>query len=727
MRTHQHVSFLHGLAIVGAVIVAGTVGLLMSIIEDASRDLSSAGKKQEQLERLVDEGLELVKVIDGQAPEVPRSGPLLASVTIERWRQTLERIGRAPTPLQKGMLGASLDSLDRLGPLVGPSRPEAWRDASSGTTLESLRAEAITYLGGLTQANQVAVNVVRRKSAELGRRRQLALLSAAVLGIVFLGAIEHSRYWTMRRLVNPVEELAGATVQALTGGAPLPEFEQCGTQELNTLAEMLASFVETLKRQVRERTAELERHKEQLEHEVFVRRGTEEQLRHAVLHDQLTGLCNRVLLLDRLDRCIERAQRCPDHHYALLFLDIDRFKDINDSLGHAAGDELLVHLARRLEADLRKTDTLSRPECNTVARIGGDEFVILLDGIRQPSDATVVGERLQKLLAEAIVLEGANVSVTASIGIASSELAYRSSADLLRDADIAMYQAKNKGKARQEVFNEQMLAEATGRLQLTNDLRQAIENTEFVLYYQPIVSLHDGRVAGFEALVRWQHPRRGLISPIDFIGHAEETGMIIPIGRWVLQEACRQLRAWRDEFGLDEGLSVSVNVSRYQLADTSLVSEVNQILTSVDVPGSSLNLEVTESAIMSNVDTVTEVLQQLRNIGVRIHIDDFGTGYSSLSCLHRFPLDVLKIDREFLGTMNASREFASVVDTVVVLAHNLNMEVVVEGVETRDQLAQLIAIDSDYGQGYYFSRPLPAQEVVQFLSGPLPWLQREAA
>ncbi|MHC4802114.1 MAG: putative bifunctional diguanylate cyclase/phosphodiesterase [Planctomycetota bacterium] len=489
--------------------------------------------------------------------------------------------------------------------------------------------------------------------------------------------------------------------------------EQGSTEELNTLARVLANFVNTLKARVRDRTAEVEKQKEHLEREVAVRRRAEDQLRHAAFHDKLTGLCNRDLLLDR-------------YHFAVLFLDIDRFKEVNDSLGHFMGDQLLVAIAERLQQCLRGTDSLTRVESNTVARIGGDEFVVLLDGIRDRADATVVAERVQDVLSEPFRLQGHEIFTTASIGIAFNELECEKADHLLRDADTAMYYAKAAGKARHEVFNTKMHDEAMSRLKLHTDLKRAVEANEFHVFYQPIISLRTGRLAGFEVLARWDHPDRGAVDPVDFISHAEDTGLIVELGRWVLDQACWQLRAWKDLGLADDRLTMSVNVSKRQVAEPGFVEDVQQILRDHRMDGSRLALEITESVIMENPDSIAEVLGQLKALKVEIHMDDFGTGYSSLSYLHRFPLDVLKIDRAFVSTMSDDTDYADIIHTVVALAHTLSMQVIVEGVETEQQLARLMLLDCDFAQGYHFSEPLGAMGAAEILEATPKWLKPAA-
>jgi diguanylate cyclase (GGDEF)-like protein len=560
----------------------------------------------------------------------------------------------------------------------------------------------------------------------MSRTRKAIMVAIGMICILYLAVIERVRHWTTRRLVHPVENLANAAIQAMEGERDFRGLDQGSPEELNTLARVLANFVSTLKASVRDQTAEVERHKEHLEREVAVRRRAEDQLRHAAFHDKLTGLCNRDLLLDRLEWCMDRARRNDDYHFAVLFLDIDRFKEVNDSLGHFMGDQLLVAIADRLQQSLRGTISITRVESDTVARIGGDEFVILLDGIKDRADAGVVAERVQEMLCEPFRIRGHEIFTTASIGIAFNELECEKADHLLRDADTAMYHAKAAGKARHEVFNKTMHDEAMSRLKLHTELRRAVEANEFHVFYQPIISLRTGRLAGFEVLARWDHPEHGAVDPADFISHAEDTGLIVKLGRWVLDQACWQLWAWRDLGLADNRLTMSVNVSKRQVAHPGFVEEVQRILRDRRVPGSNIALEITESVIMENPDSITEVLGQLKDLNVEIHMDDFGTGYSSLSYLHRFPLDVLKIDRAFVSTMSYDTDYASIVHTVVTLAHTLGMRVIVEGVETEQQVARLMALNCDYAQGFYFSEPLSAMAAAAILDSRPEWIRPAA-
>jgi diguanylate cyclase (GGDEF)-like protein len=432
---------------------------------------------------------------------------------------------------------------------------------------------------------------------------------------------------------------------------------------------------------------------------------TKEHFRHAAFHDSLTGLPNRAMFIQLLQAEIESSSRRHGHMFAVLFLDLDRFKNINDSLGHTHGDLLLVAFAERLERTLRPIDTL--------ARFGGDEFAILLSGMSDATDAVRVAKRIQDELSQPFVLDKNSAFATASIGIALSSSGYDRPDDILRDADIAMYRAKENGKARYELFDHGMHARAVLRLQLESDLRQAIENKEFCVYYQPIVSLQTGRLAGLEALVRWNHPRRGLVSPADFIPVAEETGLIVPIGQWVLNEACAQVRQWQLDSPSHRSLSLSVNLSARQVAQPDLLDRIKEALTNSKLNPHCLKLEITESVVMDNAEAAALMFKQLRSLGVQLSIDDFGTGYSSLSYLHRFPLNYLKIDRSFVMRLTTDNDNA-IVRTISTLARNLGMEVIAEGIETEEQYQQLKMLGCEYGQGFLFSRPVN-NEVVQHL------------
>lgn len=445
--------------------------------------------------------------------------------------------------------------------------------------------------------------------------------------------------------------------------------------------------------------------------DITPRKRIEEQLLHDALHDALTGLPNRALLMDRLRHTVEVARRNPTYLYAVLFLDLDRFKVINDSLGHMQGDCLLMAIAERLMACIRPGDT--------VARLGGDEFVVLLEDIRDLSSTLVVAERIQTSLAQPIRLATQEVVITSSIGLALGNTSYRLAEDLLRDADTAMYRAKARGRARYEVFNPGMHQQAVALLQLENDIRRGLERQEFYLHYQPIIALRDSRLAGFEALLRWRHPERGEIMPKEFIPVAEETEQITALEHWAMHEACRCMKDWQERFSNARSLTMHVNLSGKHF-DQDLIQELQTTLTETGLSASYLNLEITESMLMENADSAVSLLKQLKELGVGLSIDDFGTGYSSLSYLHRFPIDILKVDRSFVNKLDHDPEQLAIVRTIMTLAWNLGIEVVAEGVETNKQLAQVIALQCDYGQGFHYSEPLGEEAIEAILAGNAP-------
>jgi PAS domain S-box-containing protein len=458
--------------------------------------------------------------------------------------------------------------------------------------------------------------------------------------------------------------------------------------------------------------------------DITERKRAEEMLAHNAFHDELTNLPNRALFLDRLQHTLTLSKRHPNYKFAVLLIDIDEFRLVNDSMGHSAGDELLIQIAQRLLDSVRRADTVSRPRTSgmperpanddTLARLGGDEFSILLDDVRDPVEAVRVAERLQAELAAPFLVDQQEIVISASIGISASTSPHTQAEDLLRDADIAMYRAKRAGKARCEVSDPAMHANAVKRLQLETDLRKAFDQAEFRVYYQPIVWLQTGRIAGFEALTRWQRPE-GILAPMEFIAVAEETGLIIPMNRQLLREACQHLRSWQSEFPSSPPLTMSVNLSSREFAQPDLASEIRKSLEETGVDPGCLQLEIIETIAMGDAEKSGHVLAHLKALGVRLSIDDFGTGYSSLSRLRRIPVDTLKIDRAFISNMDRDPESREIVRIIIMLAHNLGLKAVAEGTETEEQVNLLKQLNCEMAQGYFFSRPADDQAMLKLL------------
>ncbi|KAA3642923.1 MAG: EAL domain-containing protein [Chloroflexi bacterium] len=431
------------------------------------------------------------------------------------------------------------------------------------------------------------------------------------------------------------------------------------------------------------------------------REQIKEQLSYDALHDALTGLPNRTLLLDRLQQAIERRKRNPEYDFAVIFMDLDRFKIVNDSLGHKVGDLLLIEITHRLTNSVRSMDT--------VARMGGDEFVILLEDVDDVQQAQHFAARILEGITAPLHLEDHEIITTGSLGIVVSEARYENPEDYLRDADIAMYHAKEMGKSRYEVFTAELHRQAMTRLTMEASMRKGVEQKEFVVYYQPIISLKDEQIVGFEALLRWQHPRRGFLLPADFLPLAEETGLIVPIGKWVLDEVCRQTAEWNQGLRSDAPLSVNVNLSTKQLIHPNLVDDIQSALAESGLESKYLTVEMMEGALVRDEDLMREVLQKLKDLGISVHMDNFGTGFSWLGNINEYSIDAIKINRGFIASMDIQGNNAGLVRTITNMAQELGVEVYAEGIETSDQKFMLTALGADCGQGYLFGKPQDAE------------------
>ena len=447
--------------------------------------------------------------------------------------------------------------------------------------------------------------------------------------------------------------------------------------------------------------------------DVSERKSNEEQMIHDALHDTLTSIPNRTLLLDRIRQSLVRRKRYPKTSFAIIFIDLDRFRLVNESLGHIHGDELLQLISARLKETI--------PISDTVARLGGDEFSILLQDINSVRDVEVIAKDIQNLFSKPFFLGDREVFASASMGIAHSDNDYKTPEEILRDAELAMYRAKREGKSQSIVFQPQFRQSSLSPIDLDTDLRRALDRDEMELHYQPIISMRDRTISGFEALLRWSHRSRGVISPNEFIPLAEETGLIYDLGQWVLGKACKQIAAWNKSKKKEDQLEISINLSSRQFSDPNLVEGIVENIEKSGFDAEFLKIEITESALMQNAQRSVSMLNQLKDLNIKVCVDDFGTGYSSLSYLHTFPIDTLKIDRSFVHDMSRNFRNMEIIRTIIMLAHNLKLDVIAEGVETREQDAQLSALGCQFAQGFYFSRPINSSDAALLIQQNHQW------
>jgi len=619
---------------------------------------------------------------------------------------------------------AAADALQRLRTGETLRNIETRMRRRDGSMRHSLISASGLLAGGqLIHARWATQDVTERQLAEQALTLFKALVESAddaVIGKTLDGTITSWNPAAARLYGYSAEEVIGkpiallappdrvdelpAMLERLRRGERIERYETTRVRKDGTRVEVSLSVSPILDPQGRPIGAT------SIAYDVTARKQAEQQLVHGALHDALTDLPNRTYFVERVSQSLARVRRDPAYRFAVLFLDFDDFKAVNDSLGHAAGDHLLGEIAGRLRTCVRPGDV--------VARLGGDEFTLLLEEITGLPDAEHAARRIQDSLATPFSLEGREILASASIGVALSDPDHGQVQDLLRDADLAMYHAKQQGRARFQVFDVAMRDSAEARSGMEADLRNALERDEFRLVFQPIVELESGRVHGFEALLRWHHPKRGVILPLDFVPLAEQTGLIIPIGRWVLQEACRHARGWQETFPAAAGLRISVNLSAEQLGHPRIVEEVRTALQTAGLAPPCLSLEISERVLMESVESSTTALGQLRGLNVELHMDDFGTGYSSLSSLPRFPLQGIKVDRSLVHRMGARRTDLEIVRSIVDLAGNLGLGVIAEGVETVTQRARLIAFGCRLGQGQLFAKPLEPAAAGALLAEP---------
>jgi diguanylate cyclase (GGDEF)-like protein len=686
--------------------------------------------------------LELIKELGQEIPFILITGSLGEEAAVECIKAGMtdyvlkDRLFRLPTVVERALEEFSLRRQQKSA--IAQIRQQAWREAIVNRIVQVMRKTLVlekvlqTTVDQIHDALQVSRCSIFQPSSEQEPHATINYVSQAtadreaLLGITcglcdaYHGALTNDRSIILHDIedlpahIRPsAQNLEIRSIllmpllhqQSYLGGICLQQCDRPRTWAENEIA-LIKAIADQCAIAIHQ--AQLY---QQAQTELTERQRMEAQLRHDAFHDALTGLPNRALLMNRLEHTLQLAQRrlirYIPYQFAILFLDLDRFKVINDSLGHAAGDCLLRDVAKQLQACLRMGDT--------VARLGGDEFVMLLEDIQGMHDAIEVANRIHQSLREPISLNGHEVFISTSIGITLSSPHYTEPDQLLRDADIAMYRAKRRSRGSYEIFDASMHTDALRQLQLESDLQRAIERQELSVYYQPILSLASHDIQGFEALVRWHHPEQGIISPGEFIPIAEETGLIIDVDLWVVEQACHQLKRWSQRLPSLSSLTVSVNLSGQQFSYPELISRIDQILKDSELSGSQLKLEITEGVLIENTEMAATILQQFQDRDIQVCLDDFGTGYSSLSYLHRFPIDSIKIDRSFITQLDTDSEKSEIVKAIVNLALNLGINVVAEGLETPQQLIYLQSIKCQWGQGYLFSPPLDFAAASEFL------------
>lgn len=721
MRIQHYLSIIFGVSILGAIGLAIAVGTLLGGLEQAARQSGRAADQYDEVKRIVAQGGILMDNINQLTTRSSQESYATVDQALEECTVRLVQLRHMPLALDTGTVDRAFAALERTRQLA-INRAEGVRDPDE---LEVFRTSAAGYVAALGEVDAGAAFLAGTEGRLVAQRRRVIMLIICVLCFLYLALIERVRHWTTRRLITPLRELADAAHKVMDSAGKKHRLEPGDAGELATLTRMLESYTESMDANVQQRTAQMERQMEALETEVRVRRRAMQELRYGALHDRLTGLCSRELLLDRIERCLVRARRGDGYDFAVLIVALDQYTQTSEQYGHVGGDLLLVAAAERFTKCLAALEGKTKIIETTLSRAGGDAFAVLLDGITGRGDADQVSAALQSSLGKLTVLDK-KIDVSASVGITFNDAEVDTAGDLLRNADAALCYARAVGDGKHCVFNQSMHRRSAARIEKAARLRNALEEGHFDVVYQPIVCLSSGRLQGFEALARWSDPKRGPISPVEFIVEAEETGIIVQLGRWVMTEACRQLQAWRGELHGSRELTVSVNVSKLQLCHRGLLSEVSEVLEATGIDARSLKLEITESVIVESSESVLEVLRKLKTLGVEIHMDDFGTGYSSLSYLHQLPIDVLKIDRAFMSTLSEHHDYADVVHTVVALARTLNLKVTVEGIESEDQVTRVTALDCDFGQGFYFSKPLSAEAAAKLIASNRRWYQSAA-
>lgn len=687
----------------GGVVLVTLSVVLFTGISRAERESGTASSDFQRVEGLLRNSHELLAMLDILTTETSGAFVLVERLS-RRCREDIRLVVASPifSSIDDGAdIETLMDEVIDLAVVVQTAD-------DPDLALERFDEAADKYLEYIEELQAKSQLNAEHDTLLVGHQRRLMTITLSVTALLYIALVVAMTHWMLKRLVVPVQRLAEASERSMRLDEPF-QLEPNGTREVHALTETVGALVASLESKVVELAEAHDSAVNALVREQAASTELEQaniQLEQLATTDKLTDLPNREFFLVRLDQMLKQSRR-DGGRFAVLFFDFDRFKVVNDSLGHEVGDALLCNIAKIFNRELRESDT--------VARFGGDEFVVLLGNLTNWSDAVLKAGRLLDVFARPHQLGDHLIVSNASIGLVTNKRAYENPSDMIRDADAAMYQAKENGRAQVVMFDQEMHSKALDRLSLESDLGKALTGEQFRLVYQPIVDLDTGQISGFEALIRWEHPERGMVCPADFITIAEDTGLIVPIGQWVLRTAAAQIADWNQRLGRHRTLKVSINVSKRQLLDPSFLDDVVECQHDYGLQSGELQLEITESTIADERSNIAPLLCRFRELGFPIAMDDFGTGVSSLSALHEFPIDVLKIDQAFIRVLDRDRSLLAVVASITNLAENLGIRTVAEGIETADVLGALQSIGCTWGQGYYFAKPMPPSAVDAYL------------